>query len=976
MKRVCGIVGMLLVVAATPVLAQQSPVANPAAADPAQAAEETPADVIVVTGTRLRGAGASTPTPVIRSGADDLLRAQPLGIAEALIQLPQFSGSVSPRARQGNPQDGRGNFLNLRNVGTNRTLILLDGERLPPTTVNGLVDVDVIPELLVKRVDIATSGVSAVYGSDAVTGVVNYVLDPAFTGLTARLQSGISSRGDAPTRKAALAGGVKFAGGRAHASFNLEYTDSGSLALSDRSLGPRNILAVGLLPTAAPGTAANPYVFADNTASGLVTAGGRIVTGPGLIAGQQFDAQGRVVPFDPGVFAGSTTQIGGSGLPFAPDRTLITGGTSARAFGHLSYDLSDRVTLAVEALWSRNTAQVRSGTNFVIAPIFTDNAFLNPALLASLGNPAVLPFGFDPISAFVCGNGAAPAFCLVKVADDLTRPTSRLRDESYTLKARLRGDLGSGWSFNAAYIHGHTTQQLDTANEFFNTRLYAALDAVNAAGGRIVCRVTLTNPGLYPGCVPYNPFGAGANDANRAAVEGWVLGAPSIRVVNRTDDVVLNLTGNAGRTWAGPIRVAVGAEYRSGSLSRTSNSDPTARQLRTGIQGIDPAAPPFITTNVGLAQGSQNVKEANLELDVPLARDQRFLHNLSVTGAVRRTDYSTSGGVWTWKLGSKWEPTAGVLLRVAASRDIRAPTLFDLFAGGTSQRAALVDLHCNCQPPTGIAVVGGGNPKLTPEIADSLALGIALGSGLVDGLSASVDYYDLKIRNAITVLSPAQVIQECETEGGSGPACAGITRPLGFADRSAANAATSVFTGAINAAALRTRGLDFDVNYSRAVGHSTFGVHLVANRVLRYVSQSATSSPAVSSAGVIDHSLTAVVPKWTGTFDLSVRHGPLYAHIAMRYINGLKIGLPPGTPGGFVYSQQRLPAVAYLDTGISRTITSGRSEIELYADVHNLLDRQPPVWPGNNLAGLIYPTYQPLYDVVGRYLTVGIRVRR
>lgn len=952
-----------------------SPAPPPVA--PVEAAADAPpeAEAIVVTGTRLRAGGSGPPTPVLRAPAADLLRAQPLGLAEALLQWPQFSGSVSARARQGNPTDGRGNFLNLRNVGTSRTLVLLDGERLPPTTVTGLVDVDVIPELLVKRVDVATSGVSAVYGSDAVTGVVNYVLDPAFTGLTARLQSGISGRGDAHSRKAALAGGTAFADGRGHASFSVEYVDNGSIALGDRALGTRNILAVGL-GAGPPGTAANPYVFADNTRSGVVTAGGRVITGPFAILGQQFDATGRVVPFDPGTFAGPTTQIGGSGLAFTPDRTLITGGRSLRTYGRIGYEIAPRITLSVEGLYARNTADLRSGTNFVTAPIFADNAFLRPELRALLADPATLPFGFDPVSAFVCGNGSAPAFCLIKVADDLARPVSHLRDESYTIKARLRGEFGAHWGFNLAYIHGQTTQRLTTENEFVNTRLYASLDSVRAPDGRIVCRVTLTNPTLYPGCVPYNPFGMGANDANRAAVEGWLLGSPMVRVVNRTDDVVGNLTGELGRTWAGPIRVAAGAEYRRVTLQRSSNSDPNTPQVRTGIQGIDPAAPPFIITNVGPAQGTVTVREGNAEVEIPLARDMPLLHAASVSGAVRYTDYSTSGGVTTWKLGARWEPAAGVLLRAARSRDIRAPTLFDLFAGGTSQRAALVDVHCNCQPPTGIAVIGGGNPRLQPEVADSFSAGLALGPQLVPGFNASIDYYDLKIRRAITVLSPAQIIQDCETAGGTGTACAAIVRPLPFSDRTAANAATSVFTGAINAAALNTRGLDFDLGYSFAAGASTLGLRLVANRVLRYVSQGSASAPAISSAGVIDHSLAAVVPKWTGTLDLSVQRGPLFAHTTVRYIDGLRIGLPAGTPGGFVYTPQRLPAVAYLDAGISRTIESGRTSFEIYADAHNLLDRDPPVFPGNNLAGLLYPTYLPLYDAVGRYLTIGVRIRR
>lgn len=938
-----------------------------AAADTAEGAE------VVVTGTRLRT--ETRPTPVVRADAEALLRAQPLGIAEALIQLPQFSGSVSPRQRQGNPTDGRGNFLNLRNVGAIRTLILLDGERLPPTTVNGLVDADIIPELLIKRVDIATSGVSAVYGSDAVTGVVNYVLDQQFTGIAARLQSGISTRGDLPSRKASLAAGTALADGRLHLIGSIERFESDGNTLGDRPLGPRNLLAVGLAATGAPGTAANPYVFAANVGNAVVTSGGRVITGPFAILGQQFDAAGRVVPFDPGTAAGPNLQIGGSGQAFTADRTLVTGGRSTRAFAHAGYDLTDHLTAAIEGLWSRNTAELTSGENFVTAPILADNAFLRPEVRAAL-RPANLPFGFDPVSAFVCGNGAPAAFCLIRVASDLSPGRSRLDDVSYTVKTRLRGELGGDWSFNAAYIHGRTRQRLQTFNEFNTTRLFAALDAVRAPNGQIVCRVTLTNPTLYPGCVPYNPFGQGANDANRAAVEGYVFGSPLIRVVNTTDDVVANVTGSAGRTWAGPIRVAFGAEYRRASLRRTSNADPAVPQTRTGILGVDPAAPPFIVTNVGAASGSQNVKEANAEVEVPLARDQRFLHSLSVTGAARRTEYSTSGGVWTYKAGGSWSPAAGLLLRAAHSRDIRAPTLFDLFAGGTSQRATLTDVHCNCQPPTGIDVVGGGNRNLRPEIADSNSLGVALSPTLLAGFAASVDFYDLRIRDAITVLSPAEVIQACETAGGTGPSCAAIVRPLPFSDRTPANAATRVFTQAINAAALSTSGLDIDLGYRRDVAGSTLAARLVATRVFRYRTQNSTAAPAVSSAGYADNSETAIVPKWTGTLDLSLTRGPTTAHLAGRYIDQLKLGLPPGTPGAFVYAQRRLPAVGYVDLGVGHTVTQGRTSVEFYADIHNLFDRQPPVFPGNNIAGLLYPTIPPLYDVVGRFFTVGVKARR
>ena len=926
---------------------------------------------IVVVGTRLPNSGP--PTPVVAQTAETLLRSQPLGLAEALQQLPQFSGSLSARNRQAISSDGRGSYLNLRNVGPIRTLILLDGERLPPTTVGGLVDVDIIPEMLIKRVEVATSGVSAVYGSDAVTGVVNYVLDTKFTGLEAKAQAGLASRGDALNREFGLAGGTGLLDDRVHLQFSVEHSHAAELRLGDRPLQKRNLLAVGLNPALQPGTAGNPYVFASDVRNSLSTPGGRIITGPAAIAGAQFDAVGRVVPYDPGRFIGITTQIGGSGQPFDANRTLITGGKSTRAFGSLSYDLTDDITLFTQGLWSRNSTRFRTGINFATVPIFADNAFLDPTLRAILADPVQLPFGFDPVSAFVCGNGSPAALCLVRIPGDLSPPIHHQRDTSYTIKAGLRGELGDGWAFNATYIRGHTRQNVRTPGELNNTNLYAALDAVRASSGQIVCRVTLTNPGLYPGCVPYNPFGFGANEANRAAVEGFILGAPEYRVTNTTDDVIANLAGKLGETWAGPIRVAVGAEYRRNALRRVSTADPAVPQLRTGIRGIDPAAPPFVLTNAGAAGGSQNVKEANVEIEVPLAREETALHRLSISGAARYTDYSTSGGVTTWKLGASWEPVENLRFRAARSRDIRAPTLFDLFAGGTSARAPLFDVHCNCQSPTGVNVFGGGNPNLDPEIADSLSLGVQVKRS---GFFASIDYYDLKIRKAITVLAPDQVIQECETAGGVGQACDAISRPLPFSDRTPANAATSVFTGAINAAALRTRGLDFDFNYAFALGSTELTASALATRVIRYQTQGLAAVPSVSSAGVIDHSLSAVTPKWTAKFDLAAKRGSTSGHVAARFIDSLKLGLPPGTPGGFVYEQKRLPSVTYIDVGLSQTVASGATEFEIFGDVHNLFDKQPPIFPGNLIAGLIYPTYLPLYDVVGRYMTMGVRIRR
>jgi len=249
---------------------------------------------IVVTGTRLPDAGGGPPTPVVAQTAETLLRSQPLGLAEALLQLPQFFGSLSARNRQAISTDGRGNYLNPRNVGTIRTLIMLDGERLPPTTVGGLVDVDNIPEMLIKRVEVATSGVSAVYGLDAV---------PAWSTTC----STRGSRGLRAMRRSAWPAGAM-----------RSTANSGWRAGPTSSMAARTLSSASNNPALQSGTAANPYVFASDVRNSLSTPGGRIITGPAAIAGAHFEAAGRVAAYDPGQFIGVTTQIGGSGQPFDP----------------------------------------------------------------------------------------------------------------------------------------------------------------------------------------------------------------------------------------------------------------------------------------------------------------------------------------------------------------------------------------------------------------------------------------------------------------------------------------------------------------------------------------------------------------------------------------------------------------------------------------------------------------------------------
>lgn len=956
-------------------MAQTAPQTPATAKDPGTADEP-----ITVTGTRIK-TGFDQPTPVTTSTIEQLEEAQPAGIATSLNQLPQFQGSVSPRnaplSTATGPFAARGNYLNLRGVGINRTLILLDGERAPPTTSTGQVDVNSIPEMLVSRVDVVTAGVSAVYGSDAVTGVVNYILDDNFTGLRLKAQTGISDFRDAFSYRVGAAGGFDFSGDRGHLIASIEHEKTDEILHKDRPLSALNYIRGGkgaTNDTNIGGQAAFPVIFVPNAVTTLLLPGGSFQSGPG--AGLQVNSNGQLVPIVRGSYVASNVYVGGDGGALDQGRTLISGGTSTRAFGRASYEVANGIDLFAEGMYTENRNPYHTAISFFTLLAYPQNAFLPNAL--------------KPTAAFLAANPATantPLGVFVRASpSDLTAPRQLETSRSWSVKTGVRGDLGDGWNFNAVYIHGDVKQHVE-AYEVDSRKLFAAADSiVNPANNQIVCRITITNPTIFPGCVPYNPFGNGTNGANRAAVENFIYGLSIYETTNKTDDFVFNVSGEPLSTWAGPVGVSFGAEYRRNSLMLTSNSDPAVTLDSTGIRGLTTLGVnnAFNITNIGVANGRSNVKEANIELLVPLAAKDSAIGELIVSGAGRWTEYSTSGTVYTWKGGATWEPIPDVRFRGTLSRDIRAPTLYELFAGRTSVRIPLSDPHTNFANPTGTFVFGGGNADLTPEKADTFTAGIVLKPRFVPRLTLSVDYYDLKISDAITSLSAAQVLQVCENSNGTGPSCDNIDRPLPFSDRTPANFPTSIFAGFINAAALETKGIDIEATYSVPVGNGTLGFRALANHLIRYASQNSSTDPLVSQAGYFDYTLNTgtIQPKWRGTVSANYRSDSGFNFFLQgRYVGELKMGEIPGLSvtgrQTNVFDVKKTDAVMYFDANVSQTIKGGPSgsELELFFNVNNLFNKQPPVIPGNSLVGALYPTYMPLYDVMGRYFTFGAKIR-
>ncbi|MBC2777185.1 TonB-dependent receptor domain-containing protein [Parasphingopyxis marina] len=916
-------------------------------------AEETPSEAIVVTGTRIVRDGYESPTPVTIATSEDLTRAAPSGLPDGLNRLPQFVGSSGPNASSNTfATPDHGNVLNLRGLGPIRTLNLINGVRLSPTTYVGTVNADLIPQALVERVEVVTAGASASYGSDAVAGVVNFVLDTDFNGFRGFAQAGISTRGDNETLRGGAAGGFDL-GDRLHVLLSYEHIESDGYTQGQRPALDLRGLAVGsVIGGGQSGTAANPLIFQTNAGFSFSSFNGHAANGP--FAGTLFLPGGQYRPLDPGAPTGSAGYFVGGDYYYGPSSQSASAALRTDTiFGRVDYDVADTVAAYVQFMGSESVIRYGSLPNLLtFTPvIFSGNAFLPADLQAQLTAGNVESFGLR--KAFL-EFGPIPA---------------RERIRNYQVFAGLEGEIGN-LNWNVDYTHGNSVFNFSQPNQYQYTRFAAAIDAVrDPATGNIVCRPTLDpDPDVrarYAGCVPFNPFGFGAASPE---ARDYVMGVSTYRAETSTDDITVGLSGDLIDLPAGPISFAVGVEYREQSLDLTSNSNPAIAEDITGLRGLPPTTPRYYLTNTGVASGSNSVREVYGELAVPILADQPFARQLDLNGAIRYTDYSTSGGVTTWKLGGTWAPIDDIRFRVVRSRDIRAPTLFDLFAGAQVTQAAALDPHTNVT--FGASQRASGNPDLEPEISDSWSVGVVLQPSFLPGFAMSIDAYEIDLRGAISTLSAIQVLLDCESSGGTAPSCDTISRPLPFSDTSPANVPTEIRVTPINISTIETRGIDIDASYRTGFADGQLAVRLYATYVDRFRRQLSGSQPVIEYAGysTLGARGDTTVPRWKGALSVSYDSDDFSIFVQENMIGEIKLG-PTLT-----YAEPNMPA--WFTTDLTVTARPGffNGDAELFFTVNNLFDDTPPIFFGNLVPGLGLGTLNNLYDTTGRQFTAGFRV--
>ena len=589
----------------------------------AQTAGPAPGDLqlseVVVTGSRVIVNGNDSPTPVTIVSTEDLLQAQPGTISAALQNLPVFDSSQGQTGATGGGNqtgsNGSANGPNIRNLGLYRALVLYDGHRIPPTGNTGFVTTDMIPQMLLQRVDVVTGGASAVYGSDAVSGVVNFITDTHFNGFKFQAQGGISQVHDDRTVDLGAAFGTSVFGGHGHFEASLEYiNDPGVLDPSTRAFARNNYALAGSVPgsTALPGTAANPFKLHSNTRTATSAFGGLIRSG--ALSGQEFKADGVLSPFTAGALTGTAnTQVGGDGT-YGYNVSVKTALRTEQAFARLDYDFTDSIHGYVEGTGTNNRNEYNNN------PIALNNVKLS-ALNAFL--PAV----------YQATMPATSTFNFSRLSRQFPPVNNYYLTHQYFMSTGLDGKLGDKFKWEASFSHSATSQEQHNAHNLNFQHLYAAVDAVKDSSGNVVCSVTLTNPGQNPGCVPLNLFGP--TSSSQAAIN-YITDNTKFLPYNALDDFAASISGAPVNSWAGPVNMALSTDLRRNRAHARSTATPDELANCTGLRfncASDTSLHQsgFATTT----EVSQTVKEVAYEFDAPLLKDVTAAKAVGLNGAVR-----------------------------------------------------------------------------------------------------------------------------------------------------------------------------------------------------------------------------------------------------------------------------------------------------------------------------------------------------
>lgn len=892
----------------------------------------------VVTGSRIVRDGYDAPTPTTVLG-EELLKGIPVqNIAEHLNFLPSMVGSTRNNASTISAGLVGINALNLRNMGTARTLVLFDGQRLPAATTGGVVDVNIIPDSLVERVEIVTGGASAAWGSDAVSGVVNYVLDKDFTGLRTDLSGAVTTYGDDKQYRLSVAGGTAFAGGRGHliASGEHAWNEGISGIPRDWYVGAKQFNNPNYTPTNG-----QPFVLVRRNVGYTNVAPGAIITtaaANGPLAGIYFTDGGEVRRLNYGTPRNGNWMQGGDWkvTDFGDGPQALSVPTSRQNFFlRTSYDVTDNVNVFGQFSWSMSKIDMITTPmfNFGGLNISRDNPFL-PASVASAMDA-------NGLSRVEIGTWNADIGGLPYEAN------RKLRRYVVGAEGSFSAIGAKPWKWDVTFTRNDSDiwQWLLIPD---NAKYREALDAVRDATGTPVCRSTLTNPGN--GCVPFNILGVGT--ASPGALN-YVNGEAWLDMTIRQDIVDASISGDPFSNWAGPVSVAAGATHRKEKA--WGDSDPVSK--RNG----------YWAGNYKAINGGYDVSELFAETVVPLAKDLAFAQSLDFNGAVRYTDYSESGSVVTWKAGATWVPIEDIKFRFTRSRDIRAGNLADLFQPGQTLTGNLSDPFFTPPQNYTYTYTSVGNTAIKPEKGDTTDIGIVLQPRFLPGFSFSADLWDIKLKDAIGSVALATMVRECVVTG---------TDYCEFIQRDpVTNRIINVDLKPVNLAQQQTRGLDLEASYVFRLFGGRGSLRALHTEFLR--DRSFSGLPGAVWNSNLDVGTPGSRSLITASYDLDRFGATVSARLMSdRVLSNTNIectsGCPASTTQNVTIEDNSVDGYFYLDLGLRYDFTS---QVQGYASITNILNQDPAIIAnGQGIGSQQRNLNETFYDLFGRTFRVGVRM--
>jgi outer membrane receptor protein involved in Fe transport len=961
---------------------------------------------VQVTGSRIQRPGITSPVPVTAVTSDELTFIAPGNLSQGLQQLPQFLNNATAQNRGTFLGSAGQAFLNIRGMGTQRTLVLLNGRRVAPSDRQSSVDVNLFPDAMISRVDVVTGGASAAYGADALAGVANFVVNTDYEGYQASAQAGQTEYGDGKNWEASVAGGFDV-GDRAHviASFESYRNDEirGEYAgLDDRGWFERWgwVNNPAWKASDAPGT--NPQrLTLPQVHSSAFTPGGKI-NQPGFLYNNYtfIDDGTQLRPFVPGSISGGGATSGGPEYEIAnlgQRENLQSEVERQNLFFNVDYDLSERTKLNLQAIAGEN-ASYGHKLNGGLGPsmmgiwagtIFVDNAFLPENVRQAMINQKLTSFRMEK-------GGALPG--RNNFQDDYTDGTEVSQN---MVLAGVDHRLGNGWDFNAYYQRGKSHKHMLLDNLLRIDRWFLAQDAVrDPKTGNIVCRVQLFNPTpaqlaksvegvLVPSpqgpapiaspigldntisdCQPLNIFGWG--NVSQAAQDYVVSDkwAESYVTQDFAEAVLSGELFEQRRT--GAISFSLGGTWRKEYLEQTAYPTevdalgPPLNRPELGIQGIpggytggSPNLHAF--SNLTTFGGQFKVWEVFGETLVPLLNNGTQRLDLSL--AARHSDYSLSGGVLTWKAGLDFQVTQALRLRSTYSRDVREATFaerFDKAGGGTTvndpQFSGL---------PVNITTASGGNPDVRPEEADTYVVGFVYQPGWLPGLDLSADYYDIDLTGAIGSIGFQRVVDDC---------AAGNQELCGQIDRDpVTNQITRVEDFFTNIDAAAARGVDMEAAYRTDVDLFADQAERLTLRLL--ASYLAENSNTPSGGRKTDFAGVGQTPQWTSTATFNYDLGPWSLFLSHRFIDKSKFNV--NWVEGVDVDDNYLDAVSWMNLRVGYKGELGDGQTwEVFGNVTNLFSDDPPPNPGTvgrGIPGGANSMHQTL--ALGRSYVMGLSLR-